>query len=409
MVSRKGYFLENVLIFTCFAIYFFPGIKLTSSFQIKIDDILVLGIFFLIFLYRPQLYKNIIFFAYFLSIIAIIVSTFFGYIFLSVPVSLRDINEIIRLSKPLLLIILVLQADTDYIVRKIEKLLIPLCLLIIVIAFIEYFNIMGIGKKIASLYAPEHHVMALSKSSRRIMITGSDPNIGAAIVLFFWLYCFFYFFQNKKKIYLFFLLILTVIVLMTSSRTAFLALLSVISFFLLFSKSSNLVFKTIMIVLIIGLIIFLYDKFQYIALGFRLLLAGQNTSLLARFDRWDEAFQFFQKSPIFGWGPGKGMMTTIVDGEYFLLLRRYGIIGTVIILYSIFYPLFSFKQKYNFIIPKNVNLLDTVLKYYLIVIICVMITNVFYSSYQLLLPFVFLCTVVYKEKRSYYILKESLP
>ena len=397
---NKSRFLENFLLFTCFSAYFFPPIRLSSGFEIRLDDIITLGIFPFLFIYKPLLYNNRIFTIFILSLLSIIISTLYGYFYLAVPTNIRDVNEIIRLSKPLLFILLILQADSCYIMKKFEKLMSVFSVLIITIAFIQYFNPAGLGRGIASLYASENHVNALVGHSKRIVITGSDPNIGAAIVMLFWLFNLFSGIIKKNNSKIFITLLLTIVIMMTSSRTSFLALICIIIIFLFMSKGITFTFKLI-IVAIIGFIIFmLYKYFQYISVGFELMMSGENTSMLVRFEKWKEAMVLFRQSPFFGWGPGKSSMETIVDGEYVLLLRRYGIIGTFFILLFIFcMPIIKKEKKNNkYMYSKNVLIIDNVLKYYLIGIMFIMITNSFFTSYQLLLPYVFLCMVLYKEK-----------
>ena len=401
MIAKKSHFLENLLLFTCFSAFFFPPVNLTSSFQLRIDDIIVLGILPLVILYRPFFYKNYILLLFVFSIVSIIISTFYGYLFLDVPTSIRDINEIIRLSKPLLFIPLILQADTFYIMKKLDKLIPLFSVFIIIIAFIQYFNVAGLGGIITSLYAPEHHVRALVGYSKRIVITGSDPNIGATIVIFFWLFNLYSGIIKKNISNFIITFLLTIVIMMTSSRTSFLALICITLLFLFMSKRVAFIFKLVIVTIISIIIIILYEYFQYISVGFMLMMSGENTSLLTRFEKWNEAILFFKQSPIFGWGPGKGSMETIVDGEYVLFLRRYGITGTFLILLCVFcMPIIKKKtsNKYN-IYSKNVIIIDNTLKYYLIGIMFIMITNSFFSGYQLLLPFVFFCTVLYKEKK----------
>jgi O-antigen ligase len=377
-----------------------PVIPFTSSFGLRIDDILILGFFPFLFLYRPQIHRSLILNTYLLSLILIIISAFYGYLILCVPFSVRDVNEVARLSKPVILIFLALQANSDYILQKIEKIIPWLTVIICIVAFIQYFNIAGMGRIIASVYAPEHHVSALlTSSSRRVMITGSDPNTGAAIAVFFWLYNFFSFMSKRKRMLLFNVLLLTIVILMTSSRTSFLGLVGIIGFFMVFSSDAKMIYKILTVGMIIGLLIIFYDKFQYLAVGLAQFFRGENNSFQIRINIWKESFDLFKQSYVFGWGPAKGIMTTIVDGEYFLLLRRFGIIGTFGILFSIFYLPFVVKNRQKILFPVNVKIMDNVLKYYLIEIACVMLTNSFFTSYQLLLPFVFSCVVMYKEKK----------
>ncbi|HZK10764.1 MAG TPA: hypothetical protein VFD10_00165, partial [Atribacterota bacterium] len=57
---------------------------------------------------------------------------------------------------------------------------------------------------------------------------------------------------------------------------------------------------------------------------------SQATSWQARIVNWKVNYDLWKLSPLFGWGPGKVTMTTIVDNEWLLLLRRYGLIGVII-------------------------------------------------------------------------------
>ena len=53
------------------------------------------------------------------------------------------------------------------------------------------------------------------------------------------------------------------------------------------------------------------------------------SSWVARVENWETHFTFWKESPWFGWGPGKETMGTVVDNEWLLILRRYGLIGTI--------------------------------------------------------------------------------
>jgi len=55
---------------------------------------------------------------------------------------------------------------------------------------------------------------------------------------------------------------------------------------------------------------------------------------------WGTQFAYWLESPWFGWGPGKFDMETIVDNEWLLLLRRYGVVGLAVFI-TLFGSLFS--------------------------------------------------------------------
>lgn len=49
-----------------------------------------------------------------------------------------------------------------------------------------------------------------------------------------------------------------------------------------------------------------------------------------RVAKWQMAILAWKTSPLLGWGPAKASMPTVVDNEWILLLRRYGVIGLLI-------------------------------------------------------------------------------
>lgn len=111
-------------------------------------------------------------------------------------------------------------------------------------------------------------------------------------------------------------------------------------------------------------------------------LEGTNTSLLKRFDKWEEAFDLFKQSKIFGWGIAKSIHITIVDSEYLLTLRRYGIVGFIALLSFIYFPIISNTKKS--VMLKNIT------KYMALSSIFVMVTGNFFNSYQTITVYVML-------------------
>ena len=395
---ERAYHLENILLFTILSSYFLPVLRVSERLLLKIDDFIIIGALPLFLIYRPKFFKNPILSSLFICLILIILSTIYGYGLLNVPFSSRDLNEIIRLSKPILLILMLLSCDTEYVFEKVEQFITPLSWTIIFMAVLQYFNFLNIGLVLSSFYAPDHHIQNMVGSSHRIMVFGSDPNVGAAITMMFFLYHLFKGMFLKKKASILLTFLLVIVVLMTSSLTSFIALAISLLVFLLSSPNIKLIPKLIFSLFIAGVIVFLYEKFNYIAVGFALAVEGENNSVLHRFEKWIVAWNLFLQSPILGWGLAKGSMLTTVDGEYLLLLRRYGVIGTLSIMMSIICMPFWKRNKNKVKVSQKLLVWDSTLRYYLIVIIMVMVTNSFFSGYQLFLPFVFMCTLLYKER-----------
>jgi O-antigen ligase len=312
--------------------------------------------------------------------------------------SFRNFSEIIRLSKPIIFSIVVLQADADCLLKKVAKLFVPLSILLIIIVFVQYLNIMGMAEKIGSLYAGKSQLGGiLNKFNVRAVGTGSDPNIGAGIILIFFIYNMFYSLYLKNLLTLILTILLAICIFMTSSRTAVLAMGAILIVFLLKSNSVKFSTKIFFGSLLSGIIIVFWNRFQRISEGLLQASSGENISLITRFILWQDAWDLFLQSPVFGWGPAKKTMTSIVDGEYFLLLRRYGIIGTFFIIFTIFTLPFWCKKPIES--KQEIAILHNTLIYYVIAIFFIMITNVVFSGYQLFLPFAFFCLVDYKVRK----------
>jgi O-antigen ligase len=146
---------------------------------------------------------------------------------------------------------------------------------------------------------------------------------------------------------------------------------------------------------VVGIVLF--DKFQRISEGIFQMLNGTNASLLARFDMWGDAMDLFSRSPVFGWGPAKTSHPTVVDGEYFLLLRRYGVVGALVITFAMLsMPFFGNRKPVRKEYGKDMEILHNTVIHYTIVVFFTMITNVVFSGYQILIPFLFFCVVDYK-------------
>jgi len=54
------------------------------------------------------------------------------------------------------------------------------------------------------------------------------------------------------------------------------------------------------------------------------------TSWQGRVENWRTHFALWTESPWLGWGPAKATMGTIVDNEWLLVLRRYGVVGLTV-------------------------------------------------------------------------------
>nr|WP_269091919.1 O-antigen ligase family protein [Aliarcobacter butzleri] len=195
-------------------------------------------------------------------------------------------------------------------------------------------------------------------------------------------------------------ILLIYILLNTGSRTAFLIGIIFFLLFFIFTKAISVKNKIILLIFNLIILISIYPYMgSYINRILTLLNAIQlkDASLNIRFGLWKDALEIFYQSKIFGWGVAKGIHDTVVDGEYFILLRRYGFIGFSLVILAMIYPLYVIKQRIR------INQLDSkekVLYYtlfaYLGAGLFVMFTNNFFTHYILVFPFILIVPVLFK-------------
>ena len=287
----------------------------------------------------------------------------------------------------------------DNVLSIIRALLFFSGILIIIIGYVQYFQIPFINEYLTLLYLSSDSVhLATALSGNRITITGSDPNVGAVICYFFGLYFLIYSLSEKKIFYFILFLLCAFLGFMTQSRTAMIAFFLAISIHIVFMSNMKILLKlTLVSVLAISsfYIIFLLDL-QYITLGYEYALEGDNNSLNVRFDNLSIALERFNRSPIFGYGPAKSEFSTIVDSEYALILQRYGSIG-ILVFSSYFIYLFRLSRSCIS------SIWSSCLTAFLVVSIVVMATNNIFSGYQLMSIVILLniaCIFSAKEKRN---------
>lgn len=390
-ITKSKYTLDKlsqtVLSLVFISALFFPSFRLTSSFAIRLDDIILLGvspfIFLLIISIRQELFRlDKYLFVYWFLIGCIIFSCLYGYLFLKVPFSSGDINEVFRLLKLFFIIVLISFVNRNTLKLKIDNIVFLGSIYIVCLGFVQYLNPLGIGDFLAKIYG-EHHAFTMidaDSGQKRVILSGAGPNDGALIALLLYIYMVFTYLDKRSPKFLVLCFGLFACILFTSSRTTLLAACFITLIILL--KYAHLIYKLLFAGIVVLAIFYILPYFQYIYIGFQMALEGTNTSLLKRFDKWEEAFDLFKQSKIFGWGIAKSIHITIVDSEYLLTLRRYGIVGFIALLSFIYFPIISNTKKS--VMLKNIT------KYMALSSIFVMVTGNFFNSYQTITVYVML-------------------
>ncbi len=395
---KIDHFTENFILILVITSMFFPTLPI--GVDLRFDDIMALLLIPILILVRPNFKINRIVISYFFILVIVCISTLYGYFLLDVPKSFRDLNEFVRILKPFLIIIAVSYCDTNQLTKKLHFLFRYGALLIIFLGFLEYFNILGI-RKIMSIIYTGHRFEDLERT--RTILTVGDPNIAAAFVLFFITYILQSMLLTKNKVRnSLILLLLLVVLLMTSSRTLLIVFAIILFASLAYHFKRNKFFSIIIFSLCFFVLILLINQFQYLTIGFSTFSEGTNTSMLQRYKQWSEAFELFLKSPYIGWGPAKEIHSTIVDNEHLFLLRRYGAIGYLAIINLLFgYVWVVFRKRVKI---KNMDIFHKRIAlssfFVCILIFILMMTNNFFSGYQLMPLYIIMITIVEKKLKT---------
>lgn len=207
--------------------------------------------------------------------------------------------------------------------------------------FAQYIDLAGINTVISPYYAPTQMEGLLAHGR----ITGTTPNpneFGALMILAISLALSGGLFLREKKLQVlswatlpFFGLALTLTLSRSSLISAVLAATVIIAMFLKqrglkrkFRRVIGLVLFACVVSLVVLPIIPEKVFFRYSQLAH----FTEASSWQERVELWRTNFPLWIESPLLGWGVGKATMGTIVDNEWLLLLRRYGVVGVVVFL-----------------------------------------------------------------------------
>lgn len=269
---------------------------------------------------------------------SICVSITFSALVLDYRPLLQDWFELLKIVQYFLIFALIVGMDirkTDY--KKIYLWSLAIFALAVFFGFAQYLNLFDINRIIVPYYTTTQLKGLLVH--KRIIGTTANPNefaallvIGSSLALSGFLYL-----KEKTLRYtsIICFILFTLATALTLSRTG-LVIQIVACVFILFchylfhlvrlKKIRGFIVVVVVLLLIIVLIVWLAPEKFYIRMTSGLNIIGDNSWQL-RMGRWGEALNLWRQSPFFGWGPGKKTMTTIVDNEWLLLLRRYGVLG----------------------------------------------------------------------------------
>ena len=222
--------------------------------------------------------------------------------------------------------------------------------LFLIFFIVSFLQLLGFEKAITTYAYTNHIDIAIAGS--RMVLTGSDPNVGSIIASFFVMYFLSGFFIRKQFISLLLALISFLLMLTTQGRTTIIGSSVVVIIYVLLAYRTSIFYKLMLILFLLIILYYIKDFFDlsYLSVGVETLIEGENTSINVRLENINYVLDNFSQSPILGWGnslENSGIVQN-VDSEYFLILQRYGVFGLVIIFSLIFNIL-----RYGFIFRKE--------------------------------------------------------
>jgi len=239
---------------------------------------------------------------------------------------------------------------------SIIKFMIVCILLSVLVAVQQYFDLFSLNEKYVRWLAPtQYHTLVDNYPNPRVIGMTSNPNEYAVMLGLGCLLSWSLFVQTFRTRYFMYFLLCSMGVILTGSRSGMIFLIACVFLFNILYlydllrkrelKAFNHMISTFFIFTILVLAIFLLLP-QTITWRLKAgLNIGMDTSFQARLSNWDEHISYFKMSPMFGLGPAKSIVyETFVDNEWLLLLRRYGIVGTLYLIYMFLIPMLERKR-----------------------------------------------------------------
>lgn len=276
----------------------------------------------------------------------ILLSDIFGWLVLAVPFSFREGWEFILLAKYLLL--LFAGGSIPY-TRGIGKTLLTYTLMgfsiLVLISLGQIGNWFAMNQWLTPLIAQGHLGNLTKAAIPRALGTFGNPNYTGIFAAVSFLLSSAAFLKKPTLIWLTIALLAIKIETLVISRTALLALgagFVVLGLHLKLWRFreplTRAYWQNLFLIVMGAFIVFTVSPSYFFERVNEGINYTTSSSVNQHFELWQAAWENIKVSPIFGWGTAKASMTTLVDNEYLLIWRRYGLIG----LFSYFYIYLNF-------------------------------------------------------------------
>ena len=330
--------LENFILLLVPLTILLPPIRWSSTLpMIRFEEIIFYALFSIAILSLSIKHKIIInnklIYVLLFIIFSMIISTVHAILYLNYLFSYRDVFEFAKIAKFILILLIVSNIEfEDKSYRNFINIFIISMTISAIVGILQHLNIFNINNTISPLYTTSQ----FGNIDKRSVGTAANPNDFGFILNCGIIFTLNYVFVYKKSIFLNILLIIVMIiaVILTVSRVAFFGMIMAIIYLIYIYKKQLKIPKLYLILsfIIMGVASLIIIKFAtkyFITRMSSGINIKNDLSFLSRLLNWKNNLAIWKDSPIFGWGPAKGFQSLIVDSEYILILRRYGIVGII--------------------------------------------------------------------------------
>jgi O-antigen ligase len=394
---------RNLVITLLVGSFVLPSVPIPGLWTLPVPYILVLFLFpFIVSKFKQR--WNWVDICFLLLGFSTLVSLLWGFLFLGVPLEpLRDGMEFVKLFAYWLFFRIGVHAWNEPDLRRIMHWLFLGIGFAIFIGFVQRYNILGSAYTIRTIYG--YGAVHIDRVAR-VIGTMRDPNVFANLMVTGFTLAIGSWKWYRPRIILVLIAAGCVAnIIFTISRTGLLALLVAFSVLLLFFlfrlwwkyrwRLIPIGLLVILLTSVVGLIVVdwvnnelstLREKstaelVEYSRQGpvNHLLVRFSLASSFTRLEIWQESLGIFLESPVLGWGPGEAIHTSVVDSEYLLYVRRYGLLGLA--LYFLWYsqiPRIHYRVRRKY--PDN-SIISGISLSVLAILMAYLVSNIFLSTF----------------------------
>jgi hypothetical protein len=348
-----------------FSVLFIPNLEIRHNLHIGAEEFFIPLMFLHWLFYRKSDAKNYIYLIGFIGI----------YILITILINFKtqSISDYFELYKIFKFGIIVLFATNVFASNKnlFHKTVCILLPALLFLNFLHYFDVFGFNQTIEPYYADfENHLQYFgldslgNPGSKRMLGTAGNPNVNALIFMFFFTYFLSKLDLKKINTAAWYVFMSAVGIVLCQSRTTMIGSVVILMAAFVFrrftKKSLGFNFLIILMAVLVAYLIS-YASLEYYA-NIHIKLA-ENKTLRGRFEIWQYLLEMIYKKPIFGYGPSKMFFyenDLYSENEYILYTWRYGLIGLILYISWIIFPIFKnykFSREHGFFLLMVIGIL----------------------------------------------------